>query len=350
MRFREPGGLFFDQFRFDPKRRALYKQGRRVVMRAKVAEVLHVLLQSADQIVSKQRLRDRVWGHDWVSDQSLFQAISDLRRALAPLEAIVTHPNQGYRWAVSVRTRRRLPHAVAACLVAAVVAGAAFTQGWLGSPADTRGLRALSPSMQAFASGVAHLGAGDARRAEVMLSLALKEDGSFLDARLMLAEAFLAQGERDRAVGEARRVLVANEARAAPDAHAAVAAMALISRAEGSAGANNRALHWAFEAVQRAHRGGLVCTASDIERRIDRLLARGTGDAVAEEPLPANASAASPLSAGPVPAQRASLPAYCSKLPGSHTEPEARTWPGPCTSGSVPLRLAALSVGEKSTV
>ncbi|MFK7888996.1 MAG: transcriptional regulator [Gammaproteobacteria bacterium] len=340
-------GLYFDQFRFDPRQRALYKHGRRVALRAKAAEILHVLLHSADEVVSKQALRERVWGHDQVADQSLFQAISDVRRALAPLEAVMTHPNQGYRFALPVRQPRWSARALAAGAVPLVAAGLVMLAGWQVAPTPSSGLSSLSPSMQAFANGVAALKSGDAAAAESLLSLALLENSAFLDARLMLGEAFLAQGQLDQALTEARHVLTANEARAQPDTHATVAAMALISRAESSAGAASRALHWAFEAAQRAHRGGLVCTASEIENRIDRLLALDD----APEALPRTpAAAAARLSNYPVAAEREKLPAYCAEFSLEGGQPEARIAPDECEMPTLRPRLVTILGPLKSMV
>ena len=339
-------GLHFGPFRFDPRRRTLFKRGERVALRAKAVDVLELLLEHADHIVSKQTLRTRVWGHDGVSDQSLFQAVSDIRRALAPIDAIITHPNQGYRLAMTVSERRVVPLHVAATLAPLV---AVVMVAFLAGP-DRRvdpalpALSALSPSMQAFVSGAAHLNAGEPAAAQSMLALALQENAQFDEARLMLAEAYLVQGKHDRALEEARRVLEHNDARTQPDAHASVAAMSLISRVEDSAGEPSRALHWAFEAAQRAHRGGLACTASDIEQRIDQLLARR------DDARPSPLSATSRLAQPKATASRQPIPDFCAKFPSFALPPEAHTVPVPCSGPAVAPRLAALVEPAKTVI
>lgn len=339
-------GLQFGPFRFDPQRRALFRRGKRIALRSKAAAVLEVLLEQSDQVVSKQTLRQRVWGHAGVSDQSLFQAISDVRRALAPMEAVITHPNQGYRLALSVRKRRAWPRALAAALAPLVLAGATVLGAGRYQSADAVAptLAALSPTMQAFAGGVAQLDAGNPHRAQSLLLLALQENEAFVEARLMLGEAYLAQGKLDQALEEARRVLARNDARAQPDAHASVAAMSLISRIEGSAGEHSLALHWAFEAAQRAHRGGLACTASDMENRIDQLLA------LRSDAEPEALSAASRLAQPEGQAKRPPSPDFCAKFPSYSAPPDAQMQPGPCLTPAAMPRLAARSRRAKTTV
>jgi DNA-binding winged helix-turn-helix (wHTH) protein len=64
--------------------------------------VLKVLIQNAEQTVSRQQLFDSVWPNQLVSEDALTRCISDLRSQLKPLTStsplIDTIPKVGYRW------------------------------------------------------------------------------------------------------------------------------------------------------------------------------------------------------------------------------------------------------------
>lgn len=72
--------------------------GRRVEMRPQVFQVLRVLALNAGRVVSKDELHAAVWPGLVVTDDSLVQAISDLRRALgdAGHRVVKTVPRRGY--------------------------------------------------------------------------------------------------------------------------------------------------------------------------------------------------------------------------------------------------------------
>lgn len=67
----------------------------------KVASVLAVLIDQADQVVSRQELLDKVWENIYGADQSLTNAISQLRKILDregdETSVIETVPKRGYR-------------------------------------------------------------------------------------------------------------------------------------------------------------------------------------------------------------------------------------------------------------
>lgn len=98
-----PGtALTFGVFVFDPHQRRLTHAGQRVAIPDRHLEVLRVLLEHSGSVVSKDTLIDIAWQGLAVTDNSLEQAISSLRRALdsdghdPPL--IQTVPRQGYRF------------------------------------------------------------------------------------------------------------------------------------------------------------------------------------------------------------------------------------------------------------
>lgn len=73
----------FDAFTFDPERGSLHSdQGEHTVLRHKVANLLHYLLQHADRVVSKEELLAELWTHGDYRENSLTQSIRELRQAL----------------------------------------------------------------------------------------------------------------------------------------------------------------------------------------------------------------------------------------------------------------------------
>lgn len=73
----------FDAFTFDPERGSLHSdQGEHTVLRHKVANLLHYLLQHADRVVSKEELLAELWTHGDYRENALTQSIRELRLAL----------------------------------------------------------------------------------------------------------------------------------------------------------------------------------------------------------------------------------------------------------------------------
>lgn len=80
-------------FTVDAVRLRLWKDGRLVPVTAKPFEVLLVLLERRDRVVTKDELLDRVWPNATVQENNLARQVATLRRALgteAPGEYIAT--------------------------------------------------------------------------------------------------------------------------------------------------------------------------------------------------------------------------------------------------------------------
>jgi DNA-binding winged helix-turn-helix (wHTH) protein len=87
------------RFRLDPARRILLDAaGCRVELRPKTFDVLHLLLQRADRLVTREELLDLVWGEIHVTDDSVTQCVVEIRRALGEAAGvrIRTLPRRGY--------------------------------------------------------------------------------------------------------------------------------------------------------------------------------------------------------------------------------------------------------------
>ncbi|MEO3473687.1 winged helix-turn-helix domain-containing protein [Roseomonas sp. CAU 1739] len=97
--------LTFEGFTFDPARGVLTAEAREVVLRPKTTAVLAHLLAHAGQVVSRDALLTAVWGDVAVTDDSLTQCISEIRRALGPsgTSLLRTHARRGYMMATRSR-------------------------------------------------------------------------------------------------------------------------------------------------------------------------------------------------------------------------------------------------------
>ena len=88
----------FGRFQLDVRARHLLKDGEVVPLTSKAFDALLLLVRHRDRVVTKDELMHAVWPNTFVSDDSLTQAISSLRRALGDAEYIATIPRRGYRF------------------------------------------------------------------------------------------------------------------------------------------------------------------------------------------------------------------------------------------------------------
>jgi DNA-binding winged helix-turn-helix (wHTH) protein len=97
-----PGTVFaFGPFQLDAKARRLLRDGEPVALGGRQFDLLHVLVSRPGQILSKDLLIEAAWPDVAVTDNSLEQAISGLRRLLGS-PSIETHARRGYRFAADV--------------------------------------------------------------------------------------------------------------------------------------------------------------------------------------------------------------------------------------------------------
>ena len=98
----------FGHFRMDPGRKLLLRDGEPVTLTSKAFEMLLVLVERSEQVVSKDELMKVLWPDSFVEESNLTQHISILRKALGETPKdhryILTFPSRGYRFAESVRT------------------------------------------------------------------------------------------------------------------------------------------------------------------------------------------------------------------------------------------------------
>lgn len=262
----------FGDFDFEPRTLVLTRRGRRVSLRPKTAVLLKVLVQQPNQIVSKSQLAERVWGGRLVSEQSLFQAISELRAVLGDEPMIITHPNRGYCFVPPAPQRSAATLRLAASALLCVgLAGDIVRQAAVvpsGQPAMHAEHPFVAPAIRALVSGVALLDAGQPVQASKHFEFALKEDPALATAGALLAESWLAQGRAEEARALAGSLL--GDLQTADSA--AVSAMAVLSRISERAGQHQSSVDWAVSADAAARQSPMACAALATKQRLERLL------------------------------------------------------------------------------
>jgi DNA-binding winged helix-turn-helix (wHTH) protein len=96
----------FSPFELDPIRQLLFKDGEPVQLNPRAFEILRVLVENRDRLVTKEDLMSAVWGDTAVEEGNINRNISSLRRALGEdpedHRFILTVPRQGYRFVAEV--------------------------------------------------------------------------------------------------------------------------------------------------------------------------------------------------------------------------------------------------------
>jgi len=107
------GRYAFGPFVVDSVKRTLSRDERSVPITAKTFDVLSVLLQHRERVITKDELLNLVWANTAVQENNLVRQISSLRRALGQRpdqhDYIVTIPGQGYRFVATVHEISEAP-------------------------------------------------------------------------------------------------------------------------------------------------------------------------------------------------------------------------------------------------
>ena len=72
----------FGPYRLDPDRKLLLRNGDLVAVTSKALEILLVLVEHSEQVVTKDELMKEVWPNSFVEEANLTQQISMVRKAL----------------------------------------------------------------------------------------------------------------------------------------------------------------------------------------------------------------------------------------------------------------------------
>ena len=87
----------FGSFEFDTDNLVLTNNNEAVDIRHNEAKVLALLLEQSDMVLSKDDILSHVWQNKIVSEQAVFQNISNLRNLFGP-NSIKTFSKRGYQW------------------------------------------------------------------------------------------------------------------------------------------------------------------------------------------------------------------------------------------------------------
>ncbi len=93
--------LHFVDFQFEPSQKILYKNKEIVTLTANQAKLLALFLAEPNKIFSKNEILQQVWSDRVVSEQVVFQNISQLRSIFSD-DAIKTFPKRGYQWQLTI--------------------------------------------------------------------------------------------------------------------------------------------------------------------------------------------------------------------------------------------------------
>jgi len=196
-----PGDYAFGPFVVDAVKRRLSRDGRTVPLTSKTFDVLVVLLERRDHIVSKEDLLNQVWPNTAVNENNLARQISSLRRALGQRpdqhDFVVTVPGQGYRF---VATVRELPAVPSETRVESAAARSSLVAPPELEEATSGEERSASPTIPDVSAGI-----GDEESSRTGRSWPF---GMAAAAGVMLAIVFAVTVlDRDRAVSGPRRTL-----------------------------------------------------------------------------------------------------------------------------------------------
>lgn len=101
--------LKFGEYRYSLEQALLYKGNELIALKRNQAGLLGLFLSNPDRIYSKEDILDLVWQNKVVSEQVVFQTISQLRSIFGN-EAITTFAKQGYKWQVEINSMEVLHH------------------------------------------------------------------------------------------------------------------------------------------------------------------------------------------------------------------------------------------------
>ncbi len=91
----------FENYQFDANQQILYKNGQIIALKRNEAKLLSLFLSRPRDILSKDTILSEVWGMRVVSEQVVFQNISQLRTIFTD-KAIKTFPKKGYQWQLEI--------------------------------------------------------------------------------------------------------------------------------------------------------------------------------------------------------------------------------------------------------
>jgi DNA-binding winged helix-turn-helix (wHTH) protein/Tfp pilus assembly protein PilF len=246
----------------------LVKGTEAIQLEPKALDVLVALAAARGATRSRDDLLAEIWPKVIVNDDSLHQAVSRLRRALAPhpelKDAVLTVPRRGYRldWeklqAISqpVPAPRHGPRLHPGFVLAASLLIALFLLLPIlmrtGDPALQEGSPGLAEAQATFEDARERLVRGEMEAARDLLAQVLEANPHHLEARLWLAELQLKEGRIEVAQRLGRQVYLAAMDHGTD--HLRMVSAALLSRLAKGDSDREQAYAYAFESLALANR------------------------------------------------------------------------------------------------
>ena len=104
------GTLEFGPYRLESELGRLWRDSEEIALRPKSLKVLAYLARHPGRLVTKEELREQVWGATQVSDTRLRVTVREVRAALGRgqdgQEYLETVPGRGYRFVATIRKPR----------------------------------------------------------------------------------------------------------------------------------------------------------------------------------------------------------------------------------------------------
>jgi DNA-binding winged helix-turn-helix (wHTH) protein/predicted negative regulator of RcsB-dependent stress response len=257
----------FDDFVFDSERFKLMRRGKQLPLRPKALQLLNLLIQNREKIVSKQEILLSVWGSIHARDHQLFQLISELRKSPFKTDFVRTQPNEGYQWNVStVRLSKKLslPLKIAASIMLSIgcISGASYVMLQDSSKNST----VRMPALNAFSKGIVAMDAGQSDQAIEWFKFALNENPDSVESSLFLAETLFQQDNTEESFEQLQALLQKPNL----DTYNKMTAKNLLSRIRQRQGRFLDALIYA----QESSKSGVVaqCSVDVVTNRIDHLM------------------------------------------------------------------------------
>ena len=116
----------FDRFTLDHRQRILVRDGEIVRLTPKAFDLLALLVERPNEVISKSELVERVWPDTFVSDANLSKLVFTIRKELGG-DFIETIPRRGYRF---VRRADRTDRRPIIAIAIAIIVAAASVMWW----------------------------------------------------------------------------------------------------------------------------------------------------------------------------------------------------------------------------
>jgi len=98
---------YYENYCFDLNTLTLYQNNEPQALKANEAKLLAFFIDNKTEILSKEQILNEIWGQQSVSEQVVFQNVSQLR-SLFGMQAIKTFPKKGYQWQLAFEVREDL--------------------------------------------------------------------------------------------------------------------------------------------------------------------------------------------------------------------------------------------------